>query len=246
MNCMEPFDDVCMHPLCTMTVRKRRIFDFDSQSDDSQSYGYGGGGGGACPQINAALHRDSRMGAVGHEDEETWAPFPPNITTVVQQRRDPQGGPVTSTPVRQGRSPTSPRSPVLGYGLAVRTSSLFSMSGTPTSATAYSSAGSTLAVSSAAPTNVSHTASSPDSGDVMPASQQSRAKGGRLPGVDKEGSDTINVIILQAILAENRMVRSFRCSGASEQWISGTQTEPCGVSPVPWLVSLQRHSLPLQ
>jgi hypothetical protein len=66
-----------------------------------------------------------------------------------------------------------------------------------------------LAVPSAAPTNVSRTASSPDAGDVMPASQQSRAKGGRLSGVDKEGSDVINVIILQAILAENRMVRSF-------------------------------------
>jgi hypothetical protein len=66
-----------------------------------------------------------------------------------------------------------------------------------------------LAVPSAAPTNVSRTASSPDAGDVMPASQQSRAKGGRLPGVDKEGSDAINVTILQAILAENRMVRSF-------------------------------------
>jgi hypothetical protein len=118
-----------------MAVRKRRIFDFVSQSDDSQSYGYGGGGG-ACPQINTALHRDNRMGVVDHEDEETWTPFPPNITAVVQQRRDPQGGPVTSTPAREGRSPTSPRSPVLGYGLGVRTSSLFSMSGTPTSATA--------------------------------------------------------------------------------------------------------------
>jgi hypothetical protein len=74
-------------------ARKRRIFDFGSQSDDSQSYGYGGGGGGECPQINAALHRDSRMGAVDHEDEETWVSFPPNITTVVHQRRNPQGGP---------------------------------------------------------------------------------------------------------------------------------------------------------
>ncbi len=71
-----------MHPLCTMAARNRRIFDFGSQSDDSQSYGYGGGGG-ACPQINAALHRDCRMGAVGHEDEDTRAPFPPNITAVV-------------------------------------------------------------------------------------------------------------------------------------------------------------------
>jgi hypothetical protein len=103
------------NPLCTMSSRKRRIFDFGSQSDDSQSYGYRGGGGD-CPQINTALHRDTRMCVVDHEDEETWEPFPPNITAVVQKYRDPQGGPVTSTPVREGRSPTSPRSPVLGYG----------------------------------------------------------------------------------------------------------------------------------
>jgi hypothetical protein len=153
-----------------------------------------------CPR-SGALHRDCRMGAADHEDEETWAPFPPNITVVVQQRRDPQGGPVTSTPTRQGRSPTSPRSPVLGYGLVVRTSSLFRMSGTPTSATTYSSTGSTLVVPSAASTNVRHTVTSPDGGDVMSPSQQSRTKGRRLSGVDKEGSDTINVIILQAILA---------------------------------------------
>jgi hypothetical protein len=51
------------------------------------------------------------MGEVVHGDEETWAPFPPNITAVVHQRRDPQGGPVTSTPDREGRSPTSPYSP---------------------------------------------------------------------------------------------------------------------------------------
>jgi hypothetical protein len=68
--------------LCTMTVRNRRILDFVSQSDDSQSYGYGGGGG-SCPQINTALHRDCRMDAVGHEDEDTWESFPPNITAVV-------------------------------------------------------------------------------------------------------------------------------------------------------------------
>jgi hypothetical protein len=83
------------------------------------------------------------------------------------------------------------------------------MSGTPTSVTGYSSVGSTLSVPSAASTNVSRTATAPDAGDVMPASHQSRAKGGRLPGVDKERSDVINVIILQTILPENRMVRSF-------------------------------------
>ena len=82
-----------VHPLCTMTTRNRRIFDFGSEFDDSQSYGYGGGGGD-CPQINVALHRDHRMGAAGHEDEETWVSFPTNMTAVVQQRRDTQGGPV--------------------------------------------------------------------------------------------------------------------------------------------------------
>ena len=82
-----------------MTARNRRTFDFGSQSDDSQSYGYGGGGG-ACPQSNVALHRDRWMGAAEHEDEETCAPFP-NITALVQQHRDTQGGPVTSTPARE-------------------------------------------------------------------------------------------------------------------------------------------------
>jgi hypothetical protein len=67
----------------------------------------------------------------------------------------------------------------LGYGLGVRTSNLF------------------------------RTAAAPAPRDVLPASQQPRAKAGRLSGVDKEASDTINVIILQAILAENRMVRCF-------------------------------------
>ena len=192
-----------------MTARNRRTFDFGSQSDDSQSYGYGGGGG-ACPQSNVALHRDRWMGAAEHEDEETCAPFP-NITALVQQHRDTQGGPVTSTPAREGRSPTSPGSPVLGYGLGVRTSSLFSMSATPTSAAAYSSADSTLAVPSAATTNVSRTVAAPAPGHVIAAAQQSRGKGGpgRVAGVDKEGSDAINVIVLQAILAENRMVCAF-------------------------------------
>jgi hypothetical protein len=83
------------------------------------------------------------------------------------------------------------------------------MSGTPTSAAAYSSEGSTLAVPSVVPTSVSRTAVAPAPRDVIPASLQPRAKAGRLPGVDKEASDTINVIILQAILAENRMVRCF-------------------------------------
>ena len=77
----KPFDDLS-HPSCGMTARNRRIFDFGSQSDDSQAYGYGGVGG-VGSQMNAALHRDCRMGAVGHEDEDTWAPFPPNITAVV-------------------------------------------------------------------------------------------------------------------------------------------------------------------
>jgi hypothetical protein len=120
------------------------------------------------------------MSVVGHEDEETWAPFPPNITDVVKQHRDLQGGPVTSTHARGGRSPTSPLSPVLGYGLGVRTSSLFSMSGTPTSASAYSSEGSTLTVTSVVPTNVRHTTTAPVPGDVIPVSQQSHAKAGRL------------------------------------------------------------------
>ncbi len=64
-------------------------------------------------------------------------------------------------------------------------------------------------MSSDVPTNVSRTAAAPTPRDVIPASQQPRAKAGRLPGVDKEASDAINVIILQAILAENRMVRCF-------------------------------------
>jgi hypothetical protein len=145
----KPFDDLS-HPSCVMTVRNRRIFDFGSQSDDSQAYGYGGVGGTGS-QMNAVLHRDCRMGVADHEDEETWAPLPPNITVVVQHRRDPQGGPVTSTPARQGRSPTSPHSPVLGYGLTVWTSSLFRMRGTPTSVTAYSSTGSTLVVPETTP-----------------------------------------------------------------------------------------------
>jgi hypothetical protein len=79
------------------------------------------------------------------------------------------------------------------------------MSGTPTSASAYSSEG----VPSAAPTDVSRTDTVPAPGDVIPASQQPRAKAGRLSGVDKEASDAINVIILQVILPENRMVRCF-------------------------------------
>jgi hypothetical protein len=83
------------------------------------------------------------------------------------------------------------------------------MSGTPTSSAAYSSEGSKLDVPSVVPTNVRHTAAAPPPGDVTPSSHQSRAKAGRLSGADKEASDTINVIILQAILAENRMVRCF-------------------------------------
>jgi hypothetical protein len=144
------------------------------------------------------------MGAADHEDEETWEPLPPNITAVVHQRRDPQGDPVTSTPDRQGHSPTSPRSPVLGYGLTVRTSSLFRMSDTPTSVTTYSYTGSTLTVPSAAPTKVSHTAAAPDAGDVM---------------------------------------TSWRLSGHG--FLAHRQNR-AGFLPYPGLVSLQRHSLPLQ
>jgi hypothetical protein len=84
-----------------------------------------------------------------------------------------------------------------------------SMSGTPTSAAAYSSAGSTLVVPSDAPSEVSRTVATSAPQDAIPASQQARGKGGRLSGVDKEGSDAVNVIILQAILVENRMVRCF-------------------------------------
>jgi hypothetical protein len=134
-----------------------RIFHWGSQSGDSQSYGYGGGGG-ACPQMNAGFHGQSIMGTAGDIDEETCAPFPPTFGSVVQQRRDTQGGPVTSTTLGQGRSPTpnsSNSSPILGYGTGVRTSSLFCMSGTPTSAAVYSSAGSTLPAPSDAPSEVS-------------------------------------------------------------------------------------------
>jgi hypothetical protein len=85
------------------------------------------------------------------------------------------------------------------------------MTATPTSGASYSSAVSTLVVPSAAPTNVSGTVAAPAAGHVNPAAQQSRGKGGpgRLAGVDKESSDAINVIILQAILAEKRMVNAF-------------------------------------
>jgi len=64
-------------------------------------------------------------------------------------------------------------------------------------------------VSSATPTNVSRTVAAPAPVHEIPTSQQSRVKGGRLPGLDKEGSDTINVIVLQSILAENGMVCAF-------------------------------------
>jgi len=202
----KPFADRTPAQAQTMAARNRRVFEFGSQFDDSQSYGYGGGGG-SCPQMNVALHGDRRMPAADHEDEETWAPCVPNMTVVIQQRMDAQGGPVT--PAREGRSPTSSEScsPVLGYGLGVRTSSLLTKSAT--SSAAYSSAGSTLAVSSATPTNVSRTVAAPAPVHEIPTSQQSRVKGGRLPGLDKEGSDTINVIVLQSILAENGMVCAF-------------------------------------
>ncbi len=80
-------------------------------------------------------------------------------------------------------------------------------------------------MSSAAPTNVSRTVAAPALGDVIPASQQPRAKAGRLPVVDKEASDDINIIILQAILAENRMVRCFLGhKGGSKYFMKDTMT----------------------
>jgi hypothetical protein len=64
-----------------------------------------------------------------------------------------------------------------------------------------------LAVTSDVPTNRTVAGSVPQ--DAIPASQETHGKGGRLSGVDKEGSDTVNVIILQTILVENRMVHCF-------------------------------------
>ena len=62
-----------------------RIFDWGSQAYvDSQSHGYGGGGG-VSSHINAPFHRDFRMGAVGNDDEETWAPAPTDLRQVARQ-----------------------------------------------------------------------------------------------------------------------------------------------------------------
>ena len=122
-----------------------RIFDWGSESyGNSQGHGYGGGGG-ASSHMNAPFHRDCRMGAVGNDDEETWAPAPPDLRLVARQVMEKQGGSLASTPSRQERSPASPRSPILGHGSRLVTSTLFSMGATPTSAAGYSDSGSTLA-----------------------------------------------------------------------------------------------------
>ena len=91
-----------------------RIFDWGSQTyGDSQTHGYGGGGGDSS-HMNAPFHRDFRMGTTGNDDEETWAPTPPDLRQVTRPAMEKQTVPVSRTPSRQERSPVSPRSPILG------------------------------------------------------------------------------------------------------------------------------------
>ena len=121
-------------------MRPSRVFYFDAQEHDhSQSYGYGGGGG-ATPQMNTSFHRDFRTGVVGQDDTETWVPTLPNVRDLDQQGIKPKAGTAVSDPPRETRSPESPRSPILGA--RATSSSLGSISGTPTSAARYAVTGS--------------------------------------------------------------------------------------------------------
>ena len=77
-----------------------RIFDWGSESyGNSQGHGYGGGGG-ASSHMNAPFHRDFRMGAAGNDDEETWAPAPPDLRLVARQVMEKQGGSLPSSPCK--------------------------------------------------------------------------------------------------------------------------------------------------
>jgi hypothetical protein len=59
--------------------------------------------------------------------------------------------------------------------------------------------------------------------DVDVSSPPNRA-GGRKAGVDKTGSDAINVIILRVILQENKMLRGFLGSATNVGGSVGGQT----------------------
>ena len=70
--------------------------------------------------------------------------------------------------------------------------------------------------------NDDHTVASLVPADAVVASKEPRSKGGRVAGLDKTGSDAINVIILNVVLTNNKMVGSFlgHVSKASTKFFS--------------------------
>jgi hypothetical protein len=212
-------------------VRESRRFSDESWQEsrgDPMACGYGAGAGTSV--VNAGFNRDSREGdvSVWRDEDETWADVHaplPDVRQLVQQRNMSHTGSALSTPNRQ-TIPES-QSPVLASGSG-RTSvsvSNMSMFGAPQDNTASYSAGSCSPASVAPSTDASRLRASSGGAPAVASSNMSRARG-RITGVDKAASESMNVIILRAVLQDNSMVGGFLGwgSGKNSKFMNQSET----------------------
>jgi hypothetical protein len=187
---------------------------YDSAWEDSQSQAmpYGHGGPAATSGTNAGFIRDPRVGTGLRDDDETWAGEDEHVTPLPSIREARAAltmtpvNSVLSNPSRQTTAAEGSQSPVLSAGsrhASITVRNLI-LNASPDRAAPYFDARTTSAAStqqSLTPSGNSNRprVSPPEQHDVDVSSPPNRA-GGRKAGVDKTGSDAINVIILQVIL----------------------------------------------
>lgn len=202
-------------------MRNATFYDPSWEDSQSQAMPYGHGGPAATSGTNAGFIRDSRVCSGLRDDEETWAGEDEHVVPLPSISQAQAA--LTMTPANSVRCNTSrqttaaecSRSPVLSAGsrhAGITVRSLL-LDASPECAPAYSHARTTSAASTQQSLVPSANSNRPrvspaEEHDVDVSSPPNRA-GGRKAGVDKTGSDAINVIILRVILQENKMLRGF-------------------------------------
>ena len=192
-------------------MRNATFYDPSWEDSQSQAMPYGHGGPAATSGTNAGFIRDSRVCSGLRDDEETWAGEDEHVVPLPSISQAQAA--LTMTPANSVRCNTSrqttaaecSRSPVLSAGsrhAGITVRSLL-LDGSPDRASPYSDARTTSAASTQQSLVPSANSNRPrvspaEEHDVDVSSPPNRA-GGRKAGVDKTGSDAINVIILQVI-----------------------------------------------